>query len=700
MSWASKGSVNIKRERLQRLGDRTEATVLPTVEDIFANADELEPEFVIDIVDKIYFSNFPGAKEGGAAALRGFLTNQANVDVLKSTGAVGAVIEMFHRMDISKNFKSAHGQNLLPTLHLLSIGDTKVQRRMLANTHTLPILLQLCRVTAGTTQVMAFEILDAMSYLDGCLDKLIALDVLPFLFSYEMMHRKSTEKRIKHMAVAMVHRITVKDVGLFPVHLFEEVVLDDHRRRRIDGHMEVHLLSSFLMHIEDKVKRGEYLENEFKLFPHMIGEVLHEEFEDLDHMVQILKCVLIQVVDQKQADWMLESELTTCLQLIVKTNYQLLRRKAGAMNQVKVQSPVKTTGKSKKKDDRTIPTKMALALVRPEKTAASKSDDINFTTTKIALEIYQEILKHRPEIIANLVSSGLIPALLFRVGNGPETDWRFNKLVVNFVYLIMMQVADAQPDVDMLIPLIPIQGKLSFYATLDFEADESRAAQKLVESLRAKVASYKDLRLVSNTMAAHGLTNCLLASIFRHEEPDIMVKSLRCLAIIKFSAISDRFYNPDIMLRLVSLSQRHDCFYSCLSIMLDAALYPDIEGSQLDDLMKTMVLPVLIRGFSTTGWMFKMKARVYRAVAVMSQHPNFKDQLLDCEGMGTMLTMLHIKKKLARSKRRNSDGGEDDSTEQLLKVLRQDWAMSRIQSFARTKLVRLHPKKKKEPESP
>ena len=45
------------------LADRTEATNLPTVQEIFARSDELDGDFARDLVDKIYFSTFPGAKE-------------------------------------------------------------------------------------------------------------------------------------------------------------------------------------------------------------------------------------------------------------------------------------------------------------------------------------------------------------------------------------------------------------------------------------------------------------------------------------------------------------------------------------------------------------------------------------------------------------------------------------------------------------
>ena len=673
---------------MMMLADRTEATNLPTVQEIFARSDELDGDFARDLVDKIYFSTFPGAKEGGAAAIRAFLTNDANMRVLKSTGAVGAVIEMFHRIGKGKNANTAHGRNLLPTLHILAIGDDAVQKKMLANTHTLPILLNVIATTKGSTQVMAFEILNEMSYLEGGLDKIIELNVLDLLFSCDVMYRPATDKQVRHMAVVMVHRITTRDPSLFPVHHFEDVVLDPAtQRRRIDGYMEISLLNSLLIHLNWLGSKHQYLNQNLKLFRHFIGEVLHETFEDLDHMMRILDLICSQVGDIRQLEWLMECDLPSCLQLLVKTNYALLRRSTVALSQVKISSPQGKNGKKGKKDDRPLQTRMALALVRPQQSAATRTDDINFSTTQKAIEIYEALICHRPEIIANMVSSGLIPALLFRVGTGQETDWNFNRLVVNFMDTILMTVAQAQSDDDLLIGLIPTHGRLSFYATLAYEEDESKSAKKLVESLRAKVASYKDIRLVSNTLAAHGLVDVLLAALSRHEEPQMVACALRCLSLLKFSSFSSKMYNSDVLLRLVTMSMKTDFYYGAMSILTDACLSPDLSEDELDTLMKSQVLLVLIRALSTTGWMFKLKHRVYRAIAVLSQHKNFYNYLLDSEGMGILLTVLHKRKKALREKRRigGGDKGDDDSTEQLLRKLRHDWAMSRIQSFVRVK---------------
>jgi len=694
MSWGSNGSVQSKRNRLELLARRTEETELPPVEAIFARSNALEKPFALDIIDKVYFSEFPGAKEGGAAAIRGFLTNTKNTQALKDTGTVGALLEMFYRMDISAEYDSPHGQNLIPTLYKLCIGDKNVQGRMLANSRTLPILLELITVTSGEIQLMCFEILNEISSLPGALKALVKLDVLVLLFSRELMYRPSTLVEVKHGAVAIVNRITNMNPSLFPVPLFEEAMLDVTGTRRVDGHTETHLLSSFLVHVNDLKRQNKTLATEFKLFRHLVSEILQETFEDLDHMQQILKCILLLMDDHKQALHLIDCELIVALQLMVRTDYHLLRRNTGASaiatsGSLKSTASTTTKGKKAKKlDDRPLPTRMALALVKPQQTAKAKSDDINYVIARTTLLIYQEVIVHKPECISQLVSSGLVPALLHRIGTGPEKDWRFNKLVNHFMYLMLMKVAEAQSDKDDMIPLVDFNGKLPFYATLGFEMDESRAAQKLVESLRAKVNSYKDIRLISNTLAAHGMASFFVGSIFRHEDTALIVEALRSLALLKFSCIQEFVFDVHVIARLVTLTQRHDCFYCGLAILLDSALYPDLEEKTLDDLMKAGALSVFIRACSLSGWIFKMKARVYKAIAVMSQHPDFMAQLR-IDGLAIVVDMINIKKRQAKANRRDRDNNEDDSTESLLRIMRADWAMSRIQSVCRSKITRL-----------
>ena len=96
----------MKRKRMNRIVERDEQRKLPTIDDFFASGEVLSEDFASELVDKIIFSRYPGSKQGGAAALRAFLTNGDNMDVLKQSGTIGAILDTLHRMSIKDNARS------------------------------------------------------------------------------------------------------------------------------------------------------------------------------------------------------------------------------------------------------------------------------------------------------------------------------------------------------------------------------------------------------------------------------------------------------------------------------------------------------------------------------------------------------------------------------------------------------------------
>ena len=194
-SWTGNQSIATKRARMQKLADRTLLTNLPTLEEVFSNTEPLEKDIALDIVDKIYFCRFPGAKNGGAAAIRSFLTNDQNAVILKESGTVGAIIESLYRTNIKECVIDEHMENLILSLSILAMGDINVQNRMLANAHTLPILLALCKVTKGEMHEIIFKLIDELSYRNGGMEALIELNVLKLLFSSFLARFSLSENR-------------------------------------------------------------------------------------------------------------------------------------------------------------------------------------------------------------------------------------------------------------------------------------------------------------------------------------------------------------------------------------------------------------------------------------------------------------------------------------------------------------------------
>jgi hypothetical protein len=81
-----------------------------------------------------------------------------------------------------------------------------------------------------------------------------------------------------------------------------------------------------------------------------------------------------------------------------------------------------------------------------------------------------------------------------------------------------------------------------------------------------------------------------------------------------------------------------------------------------------------------------MKDTVYKAIARLAQHPNFYTILVNLGEVPIVCYELTLRRKSDSRKNRRSRlaaGEEDDGTEKLFSVMRQDWAVSRIQSIFR-----------------
>ena len=256
------------------------------------------------------------------------------------------------------------------------------------------------------------------------------------------------------------------------------------------------------------------------------------------------------------------------------------------------------------------------------------------------------------------------------------------------IFLILTIVVNAQSNLTEHIGLVIHNKKKDFYADYNYEPDAKVGRSAIKLRKKTSATSYKDLNLISETLAAHGVLDLFRVSTFRNEESDVIHKGCLCLCYMEFHSIVPIIYKSDILMRLIYLSQRNECFYPCLCTIVNAILYPDLDAERLDIIMNSIPLPFLVRSYYKSGWNFHLKALVYKAFAILSVHPIFKGQIMDCEGFGLLLTLLHLRKKAIRQRKKDADAGPDDSTELLLKQFRPDWAMSRIQSMVRVFLTK------------
>jgi hypothetical protein len=410
----------------------------------------LDEEMCKGMIEKMTFSSFEDMRVDGTIALDALMLNPRNVEHLKDCGSLGAIIDLLRRINIEKNPKSEHVATLIQCLHSLTIGeDRSIPERIMSNPYGVQTILKLCKHTHGKVQLYSFEILNALVKLDGGLRELVRKGLIDTLMSPEMLYKNTTAREVRHGSAQMVQRITAIMPEQFPLEAFIDHALDDNGNRRLDCHQEIFFLHGLHIFWSRLNNEGRKLPMVFSLMAHLLEELITETFENLDHCVLIMKCLVLASQDTKQIRFMLDHDLALALQYLAKTDFTLYRKKMGKrLDPAHFRRKANLSGAIQLGPSRTPGTLAALAIVKPQdKKAESRNyEDINVFATKSLVTIYEHLIEYRLDIISNILSSGLIPAFVARVGHGSDKDIRFLKVVVQFLDKILKKVLSTQPN--------------------------------------------------------------------------------------------------------------------------------------------------------------------------------------------------------------------------------------------------------------
>ena len=458
-------SIQTVRMRMERLDERTSATVLPPIENMFKKSEE-DPELTKELVESMTFSLYPGAKEFSASSLKAFLSNTSNLKEFRSSGSLGSLLEVIRRTDVKNDCRSEHVENIVTSLHILLKDDMGMMDRLLAHPFGVKTIVRLCKYTEAALQGKCFEMLEWVHKLETGPHELLKHQIIKELLHPTFMYRKTTNLDVRHQAARMIAQITPFAGNKFDAWIFNKILVDPNEkdrngltaisggvgRRRVDGYMEMQLLAAFLSHMawRDRHSAGP-LPFILTIVAHLIEEVKSETFESVEHMQQIMRILVVLSKDYKHADFMWNHSLGSALQYLVRTDFALFRRKSthkqGSASQEKAKMNQAKKGSKRKSildtGDRPPSTLLFLSLVKPAGQSQGQqghSDEINLFCTRYVTILYENIMNIKLEIVHDLVSSGIIGALLFRVGSGSDRDDRFNKIVTHFVHQVILKV--------------------------------------------------------------------------------------------------------------------------------------------------------------------------------------------------------------------------------------------------------------------
>lgn len=359
--------------------------------------------------------------------------------------------------------------------------------------------------------------------------------------------------------------------------------------------------------------------------------------------------------DTNHCEFLLKNSLGISLQYIVRTDFELFRRRvdptrtamkhrrhpsssslpsspipaslSSARSLSSSQSSIRTHTSSSSRHNQSPSRRgnYTVNLVRDSihQVISSKSiEDINFKMTRLVILIYENVLKLGIHVIGDIVSSGLISGLLFRVGKGENIEKRFFKLVNHFIYLLLiklsltldssersMAVTDIAPpevytrggnkssDIEELRSLPGTSQSMRRKYTSSSMSSPSNPSSSLssraVSPAAPSTASSSSpfhvnitnklvkeqsepitMRTVTKKLHVQGVTELLISSL-DSDDYDVIRDSLISLASLHFSTIKSLIIVEKVIGRITAYTHtRKDCFYSGLALIVDVRPLP------------------------------------------------------------------------------------------------------------------------------
>jgi hypothetical protein len=568
-----------------RLADRTEETSIPTLDGAFARQ-PLDSEMCRLMIDTMTFSTYPGAREDGARALSAFLGNTNNFEDLRLCGSLGAIIEQLRSIEVNDS-TMPHVRILIKSLHQMCMAEDKtVIEKLISNPYGIGIILRLCLLTQGEVQQQVTQILISISKLEHGIAGLVSHGVVDLLMTPEMLSRPSTRIEVRHFAANLVNRIVTTIPKAYPFDKFLELASDGHSKRRIDAYQEIQFLQGLISYWTWLSNDGKTLDKVFTYFSYLLHEMEFEQFDSLDHCMLIVKCLVLGSRDAVQIDYMLNHDLAVSLQYLVRTDFTLYRRRGDGVADSNMKAAITELRKRTKKlsfqdsGNRSDATLMALAIVNPpnKKLSSKATEETNIFATKSVVNIYENILEVRAEVISDIISSGLLPALMYKVGFGTEKDYRYMKIAVQFVHSIVARVVTLGPLKGFHMALLSNFTPRSIPYMPIGEVDPPGGAAQTPShptEVRAKMASTTDMRLISNTFHVQGITDILLVAAAYTDDSSVVQKAVTCLAILDFMVIKQPLMETPNVNRIFShCISRVEWHYPALSLIIQVLEYP------------------------------------------------------------------------------------------------------------------------------
>lgn len=282
MSWSNHNSINSTKKRILIIEKRTNETKIPPLDVLFSTfvKDGNNTKITKDLIDQVYFSTFP--EKDASATLSTLSMNKNNIDSLKKSGSLGVVIEMLSRLDLNNNQIGDHITDIVRSISILT-EDENIRSRLLHHPRAISDILKLCKHSCGLNQEKILLVIDKLCNSYEGVHILLQNNVFSTLLSRELLHRNTTLLHVRHQTAVLINKITNHDPSLFPVSIFQEVLMVGDECI-VDGYIEFQLLNALHSHLNWLYNEGIPFPSCPQLLVHLVNQIKNESFIDLEHV--------------------------------------------------------------------------------------------------------------------------------------------------------------------------------------------------------------------------------------------------------------------------------------------------------------------------------------------------------------------------------------------------------------------------------
>eukprot|EP01041_Mallomonas_annulata_P008796 gene8796-18200_t len=707
---------NPRRNRLYDLSRINKNTRIPPISEIFAShaAPAIDDKLVIELIDAAYFSSSFSTTMDAASALSALTMNPNNIDDMKQSGSLGAVVEMLHQHSFQdKNTSSDHIVNLVNTLHIIT-QDKQSLRRLVYHPEGPQCVLRVCMNTSGKLQEITFHILEKLLLLEDGLQILLDNKILDCLIKilvegFEDLDHLLLILKILNFLTKDTFQLSFLIENDITVALQYLIRTDFELWRKsnvstfINSHSKGGSRSSFSSSTTTSASKllKTKTNNKLKL---LIGQgdikdirfyplVIHFLFLLIDKLNKIE--ISASPHHPRRSSF---SEISKAAALLTPNGKNKDSNISNSKRNFSTAAPPLTTA-NKFNSKLNIIKSQRLALINEDnvrldlknnKNSSSGSNnkgnsnnndnghDRRTASTSSSLALSSPLLRSRPKPIKTATGTILSP---LQLSNTPSASTATSPSRSTFKEHSSSTILASTSPTEVHHHQQVQQERQHNGSYQDQEVrvgvrGDSKIISIATATATATVVSSAmtmtlglDVRCVTNIMNAYGATELLINGLFESLVPSLehRIEALECLSMLNFRVLRYKLCTEQTLRRICHMTLHvHESFFNGVDILIEAVNLTDEEPQLVHILVvECDAIAVFVKAlkFAATWGGVPMRDRMFDSLSRLCTHPDFEARIRYFDGVSVLVHEIHRRKKLRKKQDRKEKALAQEKSE-------------------------------------